>query len=33
MARLLVVDDERDILDLIAKRMVAAGHEVFTADG
>lgn len=32
MARLLVVDDEPDMRDLIAQRMVQAGHEVLAAD-
>jgi CheY-like chemotaxis protein len=31
MARLLVVDDEQDMLDLLAQRMVQAGHQVVTA--
>jgi CheY-like chemotaxis protein len=33
MARLLVVDDEGDMRDLIAHRMVQAGHQVLAADG
>lgn len=32
MARLLVVDDEEDILDLVVRRMVQAGHQVLAAD-
>jgi DNA-binding response OmpR family regulator len=32
MARLLVVDDEQDMQDLIAQRIVQAGHQVVTAD-
>ncbi|WP_041840718.1 response regulator [Actinoplanes friuliensis] len=32
MARLLVVDDERDILDLLARRLREDGHEVLSAD-
>ena len=32
MARLLVVDDERDMCDLIVHRLSAAGHEVLAAD-
>ena len=31
MARLLVVDDERDIRDLVVKRLVREGHEVLAA--
>jgi DNA-binding response OmpR family regulator len=32
MARLLVVDDEQDMRDLLTYRMVQAGHEVLAAD-
>lgn len=31
MARLLVVDDERDICDLVVKRLRRQGHEVLSA--
>ncbi len=33
MAKLLVVDDERDILDLVVKRLRQDGHDVVSADG
>jgi two-component system response regulator (stage 0 sporulation protein F) len=32
MATLLVVDDEQDIRDLVAQRMMRDGHEVLSAD-
>ena len=32
VARLLVVDDERDMCDLLVHRLGAAGHEVLAAD-
>lgn len=31
MARLLVVEDESDILDLMARQVTAGGHQVLTA--
>ncbi|MCA2216582.1 response regulator transcription factor [Jidongwangia harbinensis] len=33
MARLLVVDDERDIRDLVVKRLERDGHQVLAAGG
>lgn len=32
MARLLVVDDEQDILDLVVKRLMREGYEILAAD-
>jgi CheY-like chemotaxis protein len=32
VARLLVVDDERDILDLLVRRLREDGHDVLSAD-
>lgn len=33
MARILVVDDEQDVLELIVRRLRADGHEVLSAAG
>ena len=33
MARLMVVDDDPDICDLVVRRLVREGHEVMSADG
>ena len=33
MACVLVVDDEPDVRDLVARRLGSAGHDVLTADG
>src|SRR5687767_729329 len=33
MARLLVVDDDQDIRDLVVKVLMRGGHEVLAADG
>ena len=33
MARLLVVDDEPDMCDLLTRRLVREGHEILAADG